>query len=101
MASQASAAETSSGTNLRTVAISGLRGADRLDVVAVGIDQEGGVIGGAIVLAQPRRAVVPAARRQPRRVEGIDSGAAGGAKGDVDRADGPALREIEARIGVG
>ena len=44
---------------------------DRLDIVAVGIEQEGGVIAGMIgPLAG--RAIVGAAGRQPRLVEGLD-----------------------------
>jgi hypothetical protein len=40
--------------------------------MAVGIDQEGGIVVGVVVRPQPRRAVVGASRRQPGGVESID-----------------------------
>src|SRR5262245_58534227 len=57
--------------------------ADRFDVVAVGIEQEGGVISGAIVGAQTGAAVIAAASLEAGGVEAIDGGAIEGAERDV------------------
>ena len=51
-----------------------------LDIVAVGIEHEGGVVVGVVVGAQARLAVVSAARLERGRIEGIDGGAVLAAK---------------------
>ncbi len=61
----------------------GLSRADRFDVVAVGIEQEGGVVGGAVVGAQAGTAVVAAAGLETRRVEAVDGGPIGRAERDM------------------
>jgi hypothetical protein len=48
--------------------------ADRLDIVAVGVDQERGVIGRAVVGARSRAAIVAAAGFQALGVEFLDRG---------------------------
>ena len=58
----------------------------RLDVVAVRIEQEGGVIAG-MVGPLARRAVVPPAGGQPRLVEAVDRRAVRGLEGEMDAAD--------------
>ena len=55
----------------------------RLDAVAVGIADEGGVIALAVLRAQARRAVASPARRQRRGVEGIHQVGAAGAETDM------------------
>src|SRR5262245_33179452 len=88
---------------------SGWRVAHRLDVVAVGIEHEGAVIVRVIVRSQPRRAVVLAARRERRTIEGVDGGAVLGGESDVQAAFEHAAaadpeirlaRVAEARVGV-
>src|SRR5882724_1777767 len=56
---------------------------DGFDIVAVGIEHEGAVIIGMIMRPEPRRAVVAAARRHRRRVEGIDQCTGIGGEGDM------------------
>src|SRR5581483_7857747 len=58
--------------------------ADGLDVVAVGVEHEGGVVIGMVMRAQARRAVVPRAGGDRRCVEGIDLGAVARGEGDMD-----------------
>src|SRR5215510_3703396 len=60
--------------------------ADRLDVVAVGIEHESAVVVGVIVRPQPRRAVVLATGGERRAMEGVDRGAVLGGDGDVEDA---------------
>src|SRR5690348_15115442 len=57
--------------------------AHRLDIVAVGIDQERGVIGRAVVGARARAAVVASAGLQPVAVEFCDRPMIGRPKRDV------------------
>src|SRR5258708_5475942 len=57
--------------------------ADGLDVVAVGIEQEGGVVGRAVIGAQPGTAVIAPAGLDPGAVEAVDGGAIGRAEGDM------------------
>ena len=45
---------------------------DGFDVVAVGADDERGVVVGVILRAQTRRAIVLAASRKCREMEGVD-----------------------------
>src|SRR5687767_14744524 len=61
------------------------RMADRLDVMAVGIEHEGRVIIRMVVRPQPRRAVVPAAGRQRRAMERVYGGAILGHDRDMQR----------------
>src|ERR1700686_2634556 len=53
---------------------------DRLYVVAVGIEHEGGVVAGRL-FAKPGRAVIGPARLQGGRVKGVDLSAAPGREG--------------------
>src|SRR2546428_170178 len=64
---------------------SGLAGIG-LDPIAVGIDHEGGVVGIAVVRADPRLAVILAAGFERARVEGVD---------------GLAARRVEANVQAG
>jgi hypothetical protein len=61
---------------------------DGLDVVAVGVEQEGRVVEaaglGAVVLAHTRAAVVAIAGRDPRGVEGVHLFSCPGDEADVD-----------------
>jgi hypothetical protein len=56
----------------RLIAQNLLRLAERLEPVAVGIDDEGGVVIGTVILAQARFAVVAPAGLERRRVERVD-----------------------------
>src|SRR5579863_8545366 len=58
-------------------------GADRLDIVAVGIDQERGKIGRAVILARARCAIVAASGLQPLAMEFFDRGVIGRAERDM------------------
>src|SRR5690606_31712227 len=53
-----------------------------LDVVAVGVEEEGGVVAG-VVVALARRAVVAAAGLEPRSMPGLDHGAVAGLEGEM------------------
>src|SRR5262249_19896603 len=55
----------------------------RLDIVAVGVDQERRVIGRAVIGARARRPVVAAAGLDALRVEFLDGGMIGRAKRDM------------------
>src|SRR6266545_6168848 len=77
---------------LRAIAKSSLPHADRFDVVAVGIEQERGVIAGAVVRAQSGPSVVATAGFETVGVEAIDGGPIGRAQRDV-RA-GPSVSAI-------
>src|SRR5437660_2408499 len=54
-----------------------------LDAIAVGIDDEGGVVAGAIILAHARLAVVLAAGLECSGMEGVDRGAALGLEAEM------------------
>src|SRR5262245_33964190 len=58
--------------------------ADGLDIVAVGIEDEGAVIVGMIMRPDARRAVVSAACRDRRAIKGVDGGPVRRCEGDVD-----------------
>ncbi len=60
--------------------------ADRLDVVAVGIEDEGGVVALVVVRPLAGRAVVASAGGERRVVEGLDGVAVRGGEGDVELA---------------
>ena len=60
--------------------------ADGLDVVAVGIEDEGAVVVRVIMRAKARSAVVAAASIHCRAVESVDVGAGGGGEGDMKAA---------------
>src|SRR6185437_7790876 len=53
------------------------------EAIAVGVDDEGGVVFVAVIGARPRLAVVAAARFERRLVEGIDRGPAGRGEADM------------------
>lgn len=61
------------------------RVADRLDVVPVGIEDEGPVVRRMVLLSNPRRAVVPAPGGQAGFVEGVDDVPISTAEGQVHR----------------
>ena len=61
----------------------GLLGEIGLDAVAIGVDQERGVVAGAVVGAQAGRAVVAASGGEAARVEGVDGFAARGREAEV------------------
>src|ERR1700759_4242905 len=85
------AAQTSSGEAsicislwIEAIEISSFLGeANRLDIVAVGIDQKSGVVALAVIRPRAGAAVVSAAGLQPRRIKAIDAGAVLGAKRDM------------------
>ena len=58
--------------------------ADRFDVVAIHIQNEGRVVVGMVVWPQPGSAVVPTAGAQRRLVERLDLPTSIGSKNDVD-----------------
>src|ERR1700746_449475 len=75
--------------------------ADGLDIVAVGVADEGAVIVLVIMRPQARRAVVAPTRRDRRLVEGIDGGAVLGMESDMGRGSGRlAGSDPEVRAGV-
>jgi hypothetical protein len=58
----------------------------RFDVVTVGIEHEGTIVGRMIVRPQPGRAVVFSARRNRRAIKGIDRRAILGRNRNMDAA---------------
>src|SRR3954463_4977842 len=66
-------------------------GADRLDIVAVRIDQECGIIGRAVVCARAGAAIVAAAGAQARGMKFLDRGMVGRAERNM-RAGADGLR---------
>jgi hypothetical protein len=64
---------------------------DGLEVIAVGVNHEGGVIGGVVFDAEPGSAVIAAAGGKGGGVEGAHRGLVGGGEGDMDRAGGGAM----------
>src|SRR6267142_3550129 len=76
--------------------------ADRLDVVAVGVEDEGGVVVRPVVVADSRGSVVPSPRVQRRLVKCVDAGAVGGGERQVQRRlVRPPLRYPERRRVLG
>src|SRR6185437_11567965 len=65
-------------------------GADRLDIVAVGVDQKGGIIGRAVIGARTGTAVIAAAGLQAVGMKALDRGMIGRAERDM-RARAAAL----------
>src|SRR5215218_6414648 len=59
---------------------------DRLDAVAVGVEQEPAVVRRAVLRARPRRAVVAVPRVDTRLPKRVDLGAVAGAEADVEPA---------------
>ena len=57
--------------------------ADRLDIVAVGVQHEGAIVIGVILRPETRRAIVATARRHGGLMKGVDLGPVAGDKGDV------------------
>jgi hypothetical protein len=65
--------------------------ADGLDIVAVGVEDEGAVVAGVVDRAWARGAVVGAAGGKGGGVEGVDQLGRASAEGDVGAADGGTL----------
>src|SRR5690348_9481307 len=59
---------------------------DRLDAVAIRVEQEPAVVGRAVLGARPRGAVVAVSRVDARLPESIDLRAVAGAEADVETA---------------
>src|SRR5581483_9806685 len=77
------------------------RMADGLDVVPVGVVDEGAVIVRVVVLADSGSAVVDPVRREGSLVEGVDRRAVGRGEGDVRPGSvGLALDDPERRLAV-
>ena len=75
--------------------------ADGLDVVAVGVEDEGAVIGGVVERAGAGGAVIGAAGGEGGGVEGVDLLGAANAEGDVGAAGGGAAAGIDPEEGLG
>src|SRR5947209_11131864 len=69
--------------------------AHRLDIVAVGVEQEGGEIARAVVLARTRAAIVAAAGLQALGVKFLDRIMVGRAEGDVGACTVAVLAGVE------
>src|SRR5687768_6346081 len=72
----------------------------RLDVVAVGIEHEGAVVGRVVVRPQTGSAVVAAAGGDRRLVECVHGGPIGAGEGNVQRARQASIRDPELRLPV-
>src|SRR5262245_24441714 len=72
--------------------------ADRLDVVPVGIEDEGAVVARVVLGARARCAVVSPACRQRQAVENADAGPVLAAECDVEPRGGRALLDPEAQL---
>src|SRR5882757_2281920 len=72
----------------------------RFDIVAVGVDQERGKIGRAVILAMTRLAIVAAAGLQARGVKLLDRGMVRRAEGDMGAAIGLALVQMQPERGL-
>src|SRR5712671_5051756 len=69
--------------------------ADRLDVVAVGVEDEGRVVRFTVAGPRPRVSVVLPAGFNGRRIEALDRGPVRRLEGQMERAAGPARAEPE------
>jgi hypothetical protein len=69
--------------------------ADGLDVVAVGVEDEGAVVGGVVDRTRAGRAVVGAPGGECGGVEGVDGVAVAGGEGDVGVADDGAAAGVD------
>jgi hypothetical protein len=69
--------------------------ADRLDVVAVGVDQERGEIGRAVIRARAGAAIVAASGAQPGGVKFLDRGMVGRAERQMRAGTGGFLAQIK------
>jgi hypothetical protein len=72
--------------------------ADRFDVVAVRIEDEGSIVARMVLGAKPRSSVVALTRRHCRLMEGVNSGAVIGTRGDMKRMPWLALADPEVRL---
>src|SRR5829696_1999839 len=72
--------------------------ADRFNVVAVRIEDEGAVVARMVLGAKPRITVVAPTRRDGRLMEGINGGALIGCKRDVEGLAWLALADPEVRL---
>jgi hypothetical protein len=72
--------------------------ADRFDVVAVRIEDEGPIVARMVLRAKPRTAVIAPTCRHGRLMEGINSGALIGSKRDVEGLAWLALADPEIRL---
>jgi hypothetical protein len=72
--------------------------ADRFDVVAVRIEDEGPIVARMVLGAKPGTAVVAPTRRHGRLTEGINSGALIGSKRDMQGLTWLALADPEVRL---
>src|SRR5262249_58933634 len=77
----------------------------RLDAIAVGIADEGGVVAFAVLRSQPRRAVGTAAGRERRGMERIDQFHRAHAQPHMDAAVtvnwGHSRAQVEPKFGIG
>jgi hypothetical protein len=72
--------------------------ANRFDVVAIWIEDEGRVVARVVFGPEPGTTVVAPARREGRLVEGLHGRAVGSAEGDVDGVAWLALANPEVRL---
>jgi hypothetical protein len=72
--------------------------ADRFDVVAVRIENEGSIVARMVLGAKPRTAVVAPTSRHGRLMEGINAEAVIGSKRDVEGLTWLALADPEVRL---
>src|SRR5215211_6055173 len=72
--------------------------ADRFNVVAVRIEDEGSIVAWMVLRAKPRTAVVAPTRRHGRLMEGINGKAVIGSKRDVEGLTWLALADPEVRL---
>ena len=75
--------------------------ADGLDVVAVGVEDEGAVVAGVVDRARAGCAVVGAAGRQRGGVEGVDGLAVGCGEGELGAADCGTAAGVDPEVGLG
>src|SRR5215218_5367629 len=83
----------------RWVADTSLR-TNRLDIVAIGVDQKRRVIGRAVILPCPRAAIVAAAGLQPLGMEFTDRGVVQRAERDMRPGAGSALVQMQPERGL-